>query len=517
MTDPAKDGREAESLTGKRPAIESAATEFEAAPAKRRRTSPSFDGASSTANDGEGEGDDGEGEEDGGATAEPQEAPQPAPRRRGRPPKSKPQTKTLSKTPPSSKAEPVTPTKNKGADSATPARRAADRSARKKSARALIQTVVGDGDGDSDDDADNHGLVREIFEDSDADDQRSSRDDGGDTTPSRTGQRKARAKRAAASPTPPRDLPPHELYFAHNKPGRPHTSDNTLSALPLLTHDEYFSLLAEQTDRLGDDVAYLEGLHAELFPQWTFELSQGFSVCLYGFGSKRALLASYAAHLSRRAVVVVNGYAPTAALREILTCVGQAVDPRRPLRLPTSSPTSMVAGILAHLAAQKSTTLTLLVNSIDAPPLRKPATQAVLAQLAASPRVHLVCSVDTPDFSLLWDSGLRSSFNFAFHDCTTFAPFTAELDVVDEVHELLDRKARRVNGREGVAFVLKSLPENAKNLFRLLVGEVLIAMEEEGGGFFDEAAGVEYRIMYNKAVEEFICTSEMAFRTLLKE
>ena len=161
--------------------------------------------------------------------------------------------------------------------------------------------------------------------------------------------------------------------------------------------------------------------------------------------------------------------------------------------------------------------LTLVVNSIDAPPLRKPGMQAALAQLASHPRVRLVCSADTPDFPLLWDIGVRSAFSFAFHDCTTFAPLGVELDVVDEVHELLGRTARRVNGREGVAFVLRSLPDNAKNLFRLLVGEVLIAMEEDGAGASDEAAGVEYRMVYNKAVEEFICSSEMAFRTLLKE
>lgn len=64
--------------------------------------------------------------------------------------------------------------------------------------------------------------------------------------------------------------------------------------------------------------------------------------------------------------------------------------------------------------------------------------------------------------------------------------------------------------------MLKSLPENAKNLFRLLVTEVLLAMDDDGvdGG---EDAGVEYRMVYNKAVEEFVCSSEMAFRTLLKE
>jgi origin recognition complex subunit 2 len=175
----------------------------------------------------------------------------------------------------------------------------------------------------------------------------------------------------------------------------------------------------------------------------------------------------------------------------------------------------MVPAILSHLNTTSST-ITLIVNSIDAAPLRKPASQTALAQLAAHPRIRLACSADTPDFALLWDIGVRSAFNMGFHDCTTFAPYTAELDVVDEVHELLGRNAHRVNGREGVAFVLRSLPENAKNLFRLLVGEVLIAIEEEGDGG-DEPTGVEYRMVYNKAVEEFICSSEMAFRTLLKE
>ena len=33
----------------------------------------------------------------------------------------------------------------------------------------------------------------------------------------------------------------------------------------------------------------------------------------------------------------------------------------------------------------------------------------------------------------------------------------------------------------------------------------------------EDASGIEYRILYQKAVEEFLCSSEMAFRTLLKE
>ncbi|KAK5993592.1 Origin recognition complex subunit 2 [Cladobotryum mycophilum] len=433
---------------------------------------------------------------------EPELAPEPvkaAPRRRGRPPKNK----AIGETPTKPALTPIaeTPVKTPGITAFTPGR-AADRSARKKSARALIDQVVGDGISD-DEQVDDH-LAREIYESSDAEDEaeddertdgegaRSGPDEA--ATPSKTprGRRKGGRPKKARSPTPPRDLPPHELYFAHNKPGRPKTSDNTLSYLSLLTHDEYFDVLREHQDRHTSDIEYLESLHTESFPQWVFELSQGFR------GPNK--------------IVMVNGYAHTTTIREILSVIGSAIDPSQ--RIPTSQPTTMVQNIASHLAAT-SLTLTIIINSIDASPLRKITSQAVLAQLAAHPQVNLVCTADTPDFPLLWDIGVRSAFNFVFHDCTTFAQFRAELDVVDEVHELLGRQAQRVNGREGVAFVLKSLTENAKNLFRLLVGEVLIAMEEDAGG--EDGVGLEYRMVYNKAVEEFICSSEMAFRTLLKE
>jgi origin recognition complex subunit 2 len=405
----------------------------------------------------------------------------------------------------------------------------ADRSARRKSARALIEQVVrGDG---SDDEVDEDGLAREIYESSEDEhrdditeateaDATSVVDSAPEIAAVEGTPSKTRRKRKARSPTPPRELPPHELYFAQNKPGRPKTSGNTLASLSLLTHDEYFALLGDLSDRHAGDVEFLERLHAESFPQWSFELAQGFSICLYGYGSKRAVLQKLARHLHARPpsrggkhrIVIVNGYTATTTMREILTTLAVAIDPAH--RIPVTLPATMVPNILSHLGAS-DTTLTIVVNSIDALPMRKPGYQAVLAQLAAHPQVQLACSADTPDFPLLWDIGIRSAFNFAFHDCTTFAPFAVELDIVDDVHELLGRKSQRVNGREGVAFVLRSLPENAKNLFQLIIGEVLIASEEEGAGAED--SGVEYRMVYNKAVEEFICSSEMAFRTLLKE
>lgn len=428
-----------------------------------------------------------------------------------------------------------TPSKPNGdAATDTPGRRTvADRSARRKSARALIDRVVGGAT--SDDEAAEEDLAREIYESSaeeeEPDEVEEEEDDAAAededalaaNTPSKTPRRRKKQRPRKRSPTPPRDLPAHEIYFFQNKPGLAKTSGNTLASLDLLTHDEYFSIVRELKDPHEADIKFLEDLHAESFNQWAFELAEGFGLCLYGFGSKRALLHRFAKHLHSKIedhdahkLVVINGYVRTITIREILSTIMSAIDPSA--KLTSGQPATLVQDVLS-LLAPSDTTLTLILNSADAPALRKSHFQTVFSQLAAHPRVHLVCSVDTPDFAALWDSGQRSGFNFAFHDATTFGPRSAaELEVVDEVHELLGRRARRVGGKDGVAFVLKSLPENAKNLFRLLVGEILVATEDEGaaaGG--NENPGIEYRILYNKAVEEFICSSEMAFRTLLKE
>ena len=464
--------------------------------------------------------------------------PTPTPKRRGRPPKSA----TLAKEAVSNHTDTAilrTPTKPSTAPLGyTPRKKAADQSARKKSARALIANAIQNGDADSDDD---DGLAHEIYASSD--DEEEDDDDGDDdagitkanasldpidetisaddqvaTTPTKSSKR-ANRPRKTKSPTPPRDLPPHEQYFVHNKPGKTRTSDNTLASLTLLTHEEYFSLLDDYQNPHAADVQNLEHLHAESFPQWQFELTEGFSLCLYGFGSKRLLLESFAKHIhanqpdpKTHRIIVINGYAHAITMKEILSLICRTVDPSK----PTTAQSTILMQSLAASLSSGDMRLTLIINSIDAGPLRKLSSQAMLSQLAAHPQIDLICSADTPDFPLLWDVGIRSAFNFIFHDCTTFAPFNVELHVVDEVNELLGRNSRQVNGRDGVAFVLKSLPENARNLFRLLVGEVLVALDGDGemGG---TEVGVEYRMIYNKAVEEFICTSEMAFRTLLKE
>jgi len=391
-------------------------------------------------------------------------------------------------------------------------------------------------------------------------------------TPSRRGRGRPKGARNKRTPTPDGDIPPEERYFFQTRVGPANqqpASSNSFSVLGLLSHDDYLAEIRKQKDPHDLEKRYLLKLHARAFPQWQFELSQCFSICLYGWGSKRQLVHSFAEYLCRQAtrrdeahpkIVVINGYAHKLNVRHILNTIATTIqasageeDPT-PVRL-IGQPQDVLDTLLTRLD-NATQPLYLLVNSLDHPssPLRLSTAQALLSRLSVHPKIHTLCTCDTPTFQLLLPSNIRDTYNFVFHDATTFAPYDAETSVVDDVNELLGRKGRRVGGSQGVSFVLKSLPENARNLYRLLLSEILTILadddadagdgEADGDGtdaadqFIDpslldapttprkrnnarthaaEDIGIEYRTLYQKASEEFICSSDMNFRFLLKE
>jgi origin recognition complex subunit 2 len=437
-----------------------------------------------------------------------------------------------------------TPIKTNGsaeADETPTLARHADRSARKKTTRNLIErTVLGNTSDNEDEDEDIVNHIYDSDEGDEADQGIEAVEKGSESTPvtpARRGRPKG-SKNKQRSPTPIYDLPPHEIYFSQNRGGHSKTSNNNLSSLALLDHEEYFTLLRNYKDPLKEDQDCLQRLYTFSFDQWRFELSQDFNLCLYGWGSKRSLLLNLAEYIykthqdhEKNKVVVVNGYVRNLTIRDVLNTIAGAISDTG-IKMG-SQPAEMLEKLLTALEEDNGKKITLVIHSIDGPALRRPATQTILSRLGSHPQIQLIASADHPSFPLLWDSSLRSTFNFVFHDCTTFEPYTAEVDVVGEVHELLGRSGRRVGGKDGVSFVLKSLPGNARNLFRVLIGEQLAAMDENLAGMFDDdddydderhagntgrnEPGVEYKVLYQKACEEFICSNEMSFRTLLKE
>ena len=442
-----------------------------------------------------------------------------------------------------------TPTKSPKRNNHPPASaNKADRSAKRKSARALLENEEDDDLGTA--------LAQEILEDDDVDLEEDLgglediRDDLSELaasalqeTPSKRGRGRPKGSKNRRSPTPEGDLPPEERYFFQNRPGPPEVSNHTLASLKFLNHDEYFALMRNYKDPHDPEKAYLMRLHTRSFLQWRFEWHEGFSICLYGWGSKRQLVSKFAEWIYPKyhpppTILVVNGYTPKLNVRSILSMLITAgMGKSAPARI-TGQPGEMLDLFLSHLTSHPpDTPIMVLVNSIDSVSLRRHSLQSFLARLAAHPSISLLATADTPSFPLLWDTNLRDQFAFVFHDCTTYAPYAAELNVVDDVHRLLGRKGRRVGGGEGVGFVLRSLTENSRKLYVLLLTEILSILAEgmpdvdkgidhevEDGGRkaanaqdMDREVGVEYKALYLKASENFVCSSEMNFRTLLKE
>ncbi|KAF8476160.1 origin recognition complex subunit 2-domain-containing protein, partial [Kalaharituber pfeilii] len=421
--------------------------------------------------------------------------------------------------------------------------RNADRSARRKGARIMMQKAM-NGDLSEDDDETEDllatkiysqlGLGEEIEDDDDDDDEGVDQGllgDGEGDTATELGKspRKRRPTKKKEKYEPP-PVEGYESYFEQHRRGTK-TSNSTLANLPPLDLGEYHRLLREYAMPHEDERQMLLDIHRENFGQWAFELSQNFNVMVYGYGSKRKLLMEFAKKIwsPKNFVVVVNGHVPTLTTRDILSTIFTTILGADHGRKLGSNPNDMLDNLLSLLNGEDEdddirdtfphdARITLIIHSLDGEALRGERHQAVLARLASHPRISVVASIDHIRAPLLWDSAKASQFNFLWHDATTFVPYSVgEASVEDSIKM---GGSGRAGGTKGVKYVLASLPQNAKDLYRILVSHQLQAMEEDGGGGNEVAGeqyGVEYKVLYQMGIEEFICSNDMAFRTLLKE
>lgn len=436
----------------------------------------------------------------------------------------------------------------------------ADRSARRRSARNLIEQTV-TGNLSDDEDLGGQSLAQEIIQEdtseANSEDEEELKVDQVET-PSKKGGKKSRMSVQERSPTPPLDLTAHERYFFDNRSSAAKTSMNTLSSGDLITHSAYHEIISTEEASHASNIADLHDHHAASFPLWTFELSQQFSLYLYGYGSKRTILKDFAIYLHDRSpeqpptTIMINGTHPDLTLKSVLTTIAIAALPNQHTKLPAQAQ-HLASMIMSYLTTSPPISpIYVLISALNSRTLTSLQSLSILAQLSAHESVHLVLTADNPNFPILFPTQLRTRFNFLFHDATTFLPYdsgTADSElstVVDTVLELLGRKTSAVSGREGVRWVLKSLPENARGLYRILVSEILIAAAEGLAPAFDnqperplgedidktpkssknqsrrETAsqglpGIDAKMLYQKAVEGFLCSSEMMFWSLLKE
>ncbi|KAF9517213.1 hypothetical protein BS47DRAFT_1291336 [Hydnum rufescens UP504] len=356
-----------------------------------------------------------------------------------------------------------------------------------------------------------------------------------------------------------------DVYFhLASRPSK--TSDNVFSALlPHLTAEECAALVRNSpaTRKHKERIAALRKEIELQFPQFGFELSQGFNLLFYGYGSKRTLLNDFARLVCAKHghIVIVNGFFPSFSLRELVESIEKIPGiASQPISLP-SGIDGQVRRIYDYFlppetrsrAKSSRRPLFLIVHNIESPGLRNSRAQACLSLLASNPRIHVVASIDNVYAPLMWtthdilnrkheyhetDQSLPSTrgFQWLWHPATTFEPYDIELSFRDlsvlpksggSGRTAGDDLAAPGRGGSGISEtaakqVLASVTQKAKRLFVVLGRQQLAAWVEQGGAGGNSVEdlhtlGMAHNLLSIKARDEFLATSDVGLRGLLQE
>lgn len=337
-----------------------------------------------------------------------------------------------------------------------------------------------------------------------------------------------------------------EGYIDQKKPIRSSKrSTNSMAMAPQLTREE-FSIISNTLNgylHKSTKMKLLQ-LQEQMFPQYWFELTQGFSLLFYGIGSKRDFLEQFAFEfLSPRLAieyqhddadydeiegvpcVVINGYNPTCNYRDAFRSITQIMLPEE-----LSKSETKYWGNHVELQINKMIDiyrdepphikLILLVHNLDGPSVRKDAFQNMLSLLSKVKQISLIASTDHIYAPLLWDHVRAQNFNFVYHDITNYESYTVESSFSD-VMKL--GRSDASTGAEGAKYVLESLTNNSKRMYKLLMETQLNNMDQSSNGKVVSTKrgsyhfGVEFKQFYHMCAAEFIASNELSLRSMLGE
>ncbi|KAH7588022.1 Origin recognition complex subunit 2 [Nakaseomyces glabratus] len=345
-----------------------------------------------------------------------------------------------------------------------------------------------------------------------------------------------------------------EGYFEQKRSVRGvKVSKNSITMAPHVTREE-FGLISNIFHRnlhknLRD---HLYIIQKKLYPQYWFEVIQGFSLLFYGIGSKKVFLEDFVfKYLSPKLalsqaievptyngkkskfegipVVVVNGYNPTCNYRDVFKDILSLLTPAELTQSESKfwgNHVIMNIQKLIDYYKDKPLDIKLIVaiHNIDGPNIRRGDSPTILSFLSLIRQVAIVASADHIYAPFLWDNLRAQNYNFVFHDVTNYAPYEAESSFQDVMRL---GKSENSTGAEGAKYVLQSLTLNSKKMYKLLIETQLQHMEKVGttkstgkvaaSKRGTMSMGVEFKQLVHLCAADFIASNEMALRSMLTE
>ena len=309
-------------------------------------------------------------------------------------------------------------------------------------------------------------------------------------------------------------------YIASKGRGRQGgAKENMLGTLDLADEETIRELLGHlPVGHINERAAIVKNLEKQ-HRRWFQLLRAGFNVLLYGFGSKKALMEDFEKrYFKDGGVIVVNGFFPALTPKQVVVAAAAALVPMSDKtndkvnastpaindKTPTETLLAQIQSATRGSATSAPKRLYIVLHNIDGPQLRTSEAQALLGELAAMDRVHLIASIDHVNAPLLWSKREAARFNWVWQEASTFASYALE---TANLPQLLASKGEERHVR-GAANVLRSLTANGRAIFRLLAEHQL---ENE------DSQGMPLDMFYGACREQFLVSSEVTLRVHLTE
>lgn len=163
--------------------------------------------------------------------------------------------------------------------------------------------------------------------------------------------------------------------------------------------------------------------HENRFDSWLELLKAGFSLLVLGVGSKKQLLDKFVDEKILQwgaAVVRINCFSARLSLHECLCGLLEQISP------DGRSHNSLAATAEAICAIQKLADVRPLCFVAHSLEDLQPTQQAIFANLASTPNIHLIASTDNIWTPLAWEARLTTKFNFCIQEVHTHESYKDE-------------------------------------------------------------------------------------------
>ncbi|XP_015183453.1 PREDICTED: origin recognition complex subunit 2 [Polistes dominula] len=309
--------------------------------------------------------------------------------------------------------------------------------------------------------------------------------------------------------TPCKDYYMRTDEYFENQSHKAITSNHTLARLrnSRFTRDKLQELLANQdhiTETHKKLIYSLSKDYHDFFPMWYFIMEEGYTLLLYGLGSKRNLINDFHNQfISNHPTLVVDGFFPSLTIKDIIDSI---IIDLLELSVPTGI-TECIELITNVLKKNPKDRLYLLIHNIDGIMLRSNKAQDALSTLARIPNFCIMASIDHINAPLLWDHTKHSKFNFYWWDTTTLLPYEAETSYESSL--LIQHSGTLA--LSSLINVFQSLTSNARAMYKLLIEHQL---DNSNNSDF---SGMAFKDLYRIARENFLVSTDLALRAQLTE